>query len=362
MSKTRVAICGIVGIPGVYGGFETFAEQLVLTSSDDVIYTVFCEKQFSMPSNNRFPNCALKKLPLSANGWQSVFYDAFAMYAAAREKQVILLLGCSGAWFIPIAKFLGSTVITNIAGLEWRRSKWGPLAKKVLKFLEWIAVRKSDVVVADNAVLARYVKLAYGRHAETIAYGADHLSNKILSLDHLKQLYNFDFDSYYIAVARCQPDNNVKEIIEAFVKSGKNLVFVSNWNSCFYGKRLKAQFEKHKNIKLLDAVYDKVLITSLRKQSEGYIHGHSAGGTNPTLVEAMWLGLPIFAYDVCFNRKTTNNHAVFWSTSNDLAHCLSANNKQNMIKIARRSRIYAQQNYTWSKIATKYIHLFKRGK
>lgn len=361
--ENKISICGIVGIPGNYGGFETFAENLVKNTKNNYKFIVYCDKNFQCEDGHVPDNVTLVRLPLKANGWQSVFFDALCMLCSIKSKSTVLLLGCSGGAFVPIVRFFGVNVITNIAGLEWKRSKWGRFASMFLKLSEKVAVRFSNIVVTDNQELQAYVRDTYLTESNVIAYGADHVStNTSIDIGHLVEKYALTFNDYFISVGRCQPDNNIREIVGAFVKSSQNLIAVSNWSSCKYGLDILKDFSNYSNIKLLDPVYDIDEISALRLNAKGYIHGHSAGGTNPTLVEAMYLGIPILAYDVKFNRYTTDNNALFWSNRACLRELLNNYSKDDMDESVSFSLKYAKKYYTWEFISNEYMNLFDKVK
>ena len=154
-----LAIIGTVGVPACYGGFETLVENLLDENEQDKNITVYCSSKSYPEKKTTYKNAQLTYIPLNANGAQSIPYDIFSlMHAAYKKSDNILLLGVSGAIFLPIFRlFSNAKVITNIDGLEWRRAKWSNSAKKFLKFSEKIAVKYSDVIVADNKAIADYV-------------------------------------------------------------------------------------------------------------------------------------------------------------------------------------------------------------
>ena len=178
-----------------------------------------------------------------------------------------------------------------MAGLEWKRSKWNKFASWFLKFSEKIAVNYSDVTVVDNQGLQEYISSEYGVPSKVIAYGGDQVS-KLKLTDELAEKFKFLKKPYYAAVARIQPDNNIDMILEAFTKMpDNNLAFVGNWDVSEYGKLLKEKYSKVSNIYIIDAIYDLQILDQIRSNCVAYIHGHSSGGTNPSLVEAMHLKL-----------------------------------------------------------------------
>ncbi|MGF1834845.1 DUF1972 domain-containing protein [Photobacterium sanguinicancri] len=350
---TKVAIVGIVGLPASYGGFESLAENLVCNKSDNISYTVFCSAGNYPEKIDYYNGAKLKYLPLSANGIQSVPYDILSLIECLKLKpDTILILGVSGCIFLPIFKmFSHSRVITNIDGIEWKREKWNWLAKKFLKLSEFFAVKFSDVIVTDNQAITDYVKQEYGALSSTIAYGGDHA---IRNLDIKQSKYE-----YALGLCRIEPENNVDKILEAFSKVNERIKFIGNWNSSDYGKNLKLKYEDYNNIELLDPIYDLDSLYEIRKNCKFYVHGHSAGGTNPSLVEMMHFGVPILAFDCVFNRYTTEDKALYFANESDLVAKLNGYpNEARLNEMALAMQEIAAEKYTWVNVVRKYEGLF----
>ena len=241
--------------------------------------------------------------PLMPMAQQSIPYDIVSLISAVwKRSDVILLLGVSGAIALPFVRLVSSArIVTNIDGIEWRREKWQGLAKWFLRFSEKMAVRFSHEVISDNGAIAEYVKHTYGVDSHVIAYGGDHaVAVDAVAVDE----YALP-DSYAFSVCRIEPENNVHMVVEAFSKLKSHpLVMVGNWNNSEYGRSLREQYASCDNIFLLDPIYDLGKLKTLRSRALFYIHGHSAGGTNPSLVEAMHFGKPVLAFDCNFNRYT----------------------------------------------------------
>jgi len=160
---------------------------------------------------------------------------------------------------------------------------------------------------------------------------------------------------YAFKVARIEPENNIHIILEAFSKLPyQPFVLVGNWNNSQYGKDLKTRFGAFKHIYLLDPIYQSEELNLLRSNAHFYVHGHSAGGTNPSLVEAMFLGLPIISYDVIYNRVTTNNQAIFFESGVELYQIIANIDFQPLAQVAENLRIIAEKKYTWKKMAMLY--------
>ncbi|BDO07883.1 DUF1972 domain-containing protein [Aeromonas caviae] len=270
---------------------------------------------------------------------------------ALKKPDVTLILGVSGCLFLPIYRlFNSSKVITNIDGLEWRRDKWGWFAKHFLKISEKIAVRFSDIVVSDNQAISDYVLSEYGMATSVIAYGGDHA---LIDMDKIPVKKG----EYYLSICRIEPENNVDMILYAFSKSSETIFFVGNWDASDYGRKLKRKYFEFENINIIDPVYDIEVLFKLRSQCKGYIHGHSAGGTNPSLVEAMQFGMPIYAFDCNFNRYSTKNKALYFYSANSLCELIGIYD-ESVIESGLIMKSIAMENYQWKIIVDRYESLY----
>lgn len=355
----KIALLGTVGVPANYGGFETLAENLVkyhdAASLPDVL-TVYCSDRGYPSRKQTYLSAQLKYVPLNANGVQSILYDIVSLASAVGNRSdVILLLGVSGAIVLPLVRvFSSARIVTNIDGIEWRRKKWQGLAKHFLRLSERVAVRFSHEVVADNGAIADYVKRTYGVDSHVIPYGGDHaVAVDEAAVDELGLPENYAF-----SVCRIEPENNVHMILEAFSKlESQMLVMVGNWNNSEYGRSLREKHAAHRNIFLLDPIYDLGKLKTLRSQASLYIHGHSAGGTNPSLVEAMHFGKVVLAFDCDYNRSTTEDKALFFSDSESLRRLVMSQDKTVADKVGRDMLEIAKRRYTWAVVAREYFEL-----
>lgn len=357
--KKRISIIGIVGVPAKYGGFETFADYMSRYIDDKYDLTVYCSAKSYEVQVETYEKAKLKYIPLKATGAQSIPYDIWSILVALNKSDVLLVLGSSGAIILPFVKFFTKKkIVFNMAGLEWKRSKWSKSARWFLKFSEKIAVKYSDEVVVDNKGLQEYITSEYNIDSNVIAYGGDQVT-KMSMTDELMEKFDFLRRPYYAAVARIQHDNNIDMILEAFEKiPEKEIVFVGNWDSSEYGKALKIKYSNVSNIHLLDPIYDLKILDQIRSNCIAYIHGHSSGGTNPSLVEAMHLEIPIIAYDVNFNRYTTQDEALYFKDGLDLIDKINSLNIDKQKKQAYIMKNIANEIYTWNHIVREYENLF----
>lgn len=343
-----IAVIGTVGIPACYGGFESLVENLTNYKSNDYSYSVFCSKNAYSTKLNKYNGADLIYLPLNANGVQSIPYDIFSLVKCwSLKPDVVLILGVSGCIFLPIFKFFSKAkVITNIDGLEWKRDKWGNWARKFLKWSESVAVKYSDIIVTDNKAIGDYVLQEYGVENTTIAYGGDHAIRNFVS--------SLEKGSYCLGLCRIEPENNVHMILEAFKGTDQHLKFVGNWNASEFGRVLKEKFQNEDNIELLDPIYDLDELFELRKGCSLYLHGHSAGGTNPSLVEMMHFETPIFAFDCSFNRYSTENKAHYFDSVESLKALLKRYDTTILKENAVNMKEIANRRYTWAEISRLY--------
>ncbi|MTI30976.1 DUF1972 domain-containing protein, partial [Xanthovirga aplysinae] len=318
MKKKKVAIIGTVGIPAKYGGFETLVEHLTKVLSNNIDFTVYCSSKAYAKKSMFYQGAKLVYLPFDANGKESLLYDAISVVHALKSANVLLLLGVGGGIMLPFVKlFTRKKVLVNIDGLEWKRDKWGKKTKWLLKSLEKLCVQFSDIVIVDNKAIQEYVSVEYKLDSKLIEYGGDHTFREAPA-NSLLQNYGIAKSPYAFSVCRIEPENNIEIILKAFSNSNIPLLFVGNWGINEYGRKLKGIYKGYKNLFLLDPIYDQNKLNQLRSNASLYIHGHSAGGTNPSLVEAMTLELPVICWDVAYNRYTTGNKAIYFHSHEDL--------------------------------------------
>lgn len=357
--KKKVAIIGTNGLPANYGGFETLVDYLVQYLTSDYQFYVYCSKNNTPNQPKEYHGAKLITLPLNANGFQSIAYDLISILHSLFTADILLILGTPGAIILPLLKLFKKKVIVNFGGLEWKRDKWPKLVRDYLKFTEKLAVKYSDVVVADNQTFIDYILNEYKVKAILIEYGGDHVLTSF-NEDKLIIKYPFVKENYIISVSRAQIDNNIHMLLEGHEKSAVKtlLVVISNWSFSEYGRQLKIKYAGLPNIILLDAIYDQEELDFLRKNALIYIHTHSFCGTAPSLVEAMNLGLPVICFDVETNRYTTENRSGYFKNSEELSTLLSTlTDAQLKINAENMSQI-AKNKYSWSIITKKYAQLF----
>lgn len=354
----KVAIVGIQGLPANYGGFETMVENIIGdNASKDVLYTVYCSsKDMKSSVLKEYKGARLKYLNIPSHGIWSIPYYTLSMLKCMHGYDTILMLGCGGGFMVHLFKFISKAkLLVNVDGVEWRREKWGKAARWLIRTVERLCVAKADLLIADNKGIQDYLIEEYGKSSVVIAYGGDTVLRDVskLTQNDILEKYGIKPANYAISVCRIEPENNCHLTLGAFSQTQEKLVFIGNWERSEYGRKLKNKYAKFENIKIVDPVYDLDVLYALRSNAKMYIHGHSAGGTNPSLVEAMFFGIPIYAYDCVYNIASTYNKAHYFHTEEDLKVLLFSlpNNGEEMKK-------NAWEHYTWKKIAEQYEELY----
>lgn len=369
-----LGIVGTCGMPAAYGGFETLAEAIVkYLASPEYRVLVFAQKGYSPVVGNSWDQIVI---PLGANGVSSIIYDISSLFIASSRCHCILVLGVSGAISLPILRVCFPTVkyIVHIDGLEWLRPKWGGLARWFLKLSERISIHFSDAFIVDNVGIADYVSRAYGKRylkrASLLAYGAAIPSEDLLTLGNDLNIVNactgetlyIGQIKYFLVLGRAEPENNFDMIIHAYIDSalaikGVMLLILSNALTTHHGKALLLRYSSVNGLCFACPEYDYRKVRAIRMHAMAYIHGHSAGGTNPSLVEAIAASKPIFAFDVPYNRFTTAGIASYFSSSLSLK-ALFLNFIVEGIDTVPELRSLAIASYDWDIVTRDYYSLF----
>jgi glycosyltransferase involved in cell wall biosynthesis len=357
----KLAILGSRGIPAHYGGFETFAERLAIGLQERGIeVTVFCEGDGSV-RHDIYHGVKLSYIHGHLPGYfRTIFYDLRSLWAARKGYDIVYMLGYGAAPFCLIPRLWGATVWINPDGLEWARAKWGMLARSYFRLMEWSSVRVADCIVADSEAIAASLSSRYGtpRSYAFIPYGCDVIETPP-SADSLTE-WNLSPQSYYLAVCRLEPENHVLEIVRAFQDShsDKELIVVGNrLSQTKYVMQLRSI--KEPRIRMIGGVYDTSKLTSLRYHSSGYMHGHSVGGTNPSLLEAMGCGNLIFAHDNPFNRETLGSCGLYFSNARELTEAVdhAECHVSDLARLNEAAKERARTKYQWPDVVSRYVDL-----
>ena len=358
----KVAILGTNGIPARYGGFETFAEELsVGLVREGVDVTVFCVTGRNAQPDN-YKGVRLEHVPSPRLGpLTTILYDLRCMWQARRNFDIVYMLGYGAGPFFWIPRVFGRQFWVNMDGLEWKRSKWPWYGKLYLRISEWFAVRSASLVVADAEGIRDYIVAKYGEdvNCHTIPYGA-----KVIESPpdvNLIRPYGLKPSDYYLVVCRLEPENHVKEIIGGFRDSGtkRNLVIIGDSRKDTpYVRELSRTTDDR--IRFLGAVYDRELLEAFRYHAFAYFHGHSVGGTNPSLLEALGCGNVVIAHDNLFNREVAADCAFYFSKAPEIPGIIeSLEIDANRHSGAQKARDRIRREYTWDNVTLAYQGLIQ---
>ena len=356
----KIALLGTRGIPNQYGGFEQFAEVLstglVAKGLDVTVYNPHDHN--NKDSTWQGVKIIHKYCPpkLSASIGQIV-YDLKCIFDCRRRNfDIIYQLGYTSSaiwyWLHPRKAY----IITNMDGIEWKRDKYRYFGRIFVKYAEKLAIKRSQLLIADSIGIYNYLRLWHGVKAEYISYGA-----KIFETPDLAAIEGFHLepDKYYLCIARFQPENNLEMIIRGYLQSKSNLklVMVGNGNNLF-GRALRRKYRDERII-YLGAIFDKKILDNLRYHSRLYFHGHTAGGTNPSLLEAMGANALICAHENPFNREVLEDNAFYFKTEQDISKLLTSNfEKYSYGKWKTNNSLAIKNQYNWETIIENYYQLF----
>ena len=384
-----VFIVGSKGIPANYGGFETFVDNLVTRQVNPKIkYHVSCitfDKSVKQYDYNG-AECQEIYVP-NIGGSKTILYDLRSLDWALdtiKERNltdgIVYILACRIGPFLHkyIKKFHnhGFKVWVNPDGHEWKRAKWSVPVRKYWKVSEKLMVKNADFLICDSKSIEEYIHEDYRKYnpqTTFIAYGAD-ITPSILKKDDKKVVdwfnkHDVKLNEYFLIVGRFVPENNYETMIKEFMKSkvNKDLVIITNVEKNAFYNSLKEEthFENDKRIKFVGTVYDAELLKFIRENALGYLHGHSVGGINPSLLEALGSTKINLLYNVGFNKEVGEDSSLYWSLEDgSLANKLneveeiSTEKEENFGKLAKQQII---DNYSWEKIVNDYEEQFLRG-
>lgn len=381
-----VFIIGSKGIPANYGGFETFVDNLVSRQeSKEIKYHVACMTFEKMPRSYTYAGAECQEITVpNIGGAKAVLYDLRALDWALTEIQnkqmrdgIVYILACRIGPFLHsyVKKFhkYGFKIWVNPDGHEWKRAKWPAPVRKYWKISEKLMVKNADFLVCDSRSIEEYIQNDYAQYEPQttfIAYGADITQSKLKDSDakvvEWFTKHKIMQDNYFLIVGRFVPENNYETMIREFMASDvqNDLVIITNVekNKFYEELRRKTHFEKDPRIKFVGTVYDAELLKYIRENALAYLHGHSVGGTNPSLLEALGSTDLNLLLDVGFNKEVGEGGALYWSKeTGDLKSLL-----ESVVKLeedakdtlAQNAKNRIQKQYSWDKIVFEYENLF----
>ncbi len=360
----RIGILGTRGIPNYHGGFEQFAEFFA-TFLAEKGHQVFVYSSSSHPYKEPTFNGATIihcKDPEDNIGTAGQFlYDLNCILDARKRKfDILLQLGytSNSVWYFLLPS--KSIVITNMDGLEWKRSKYNKWVRKFLKVAESLAVKSSDYLIADSIGIQNYLKATYQKPSEYIAYGAelfDRPEQDILNNYGVKE------NKYNLLIARMEPENNIETILDGAVAAGEKIPFliIGKHDVNAFGAYLKDKYKDHPYIKFIGGVYNMDHLNNLRFFSRLYFHGHSVGGTNPSLLEAMASNALIIAHRNEFNGHILKEDAFYFETAKEVAEYIDGvKDKSQFRDLLENNKRKIEQLFSWELINQQYLDFFKR--
>jgi len=386
----NVYVIGSKGIPANYGGFETFVEKLTEYQKDsDIQYYVACMEENSLKSNitqkifeYNGAKCFNIKVP-NVGPAKAIIYDILALKTAIKiseenndDNPIFYILACRIGPFISyfqrkIYKMNGQ-IFVNPDGHEWLREKWSLPVRKYWKLSEKLMIKHSNLVICDSMNIEKYILDEYEKYnpeTKYIAYGTDlEVSKYCLDSEVVVKWFedrSIEVNLYYLIVGRFVPENNFETMIREFIKSNseKDLVIVTNFEgNSFYDKlKRETKFDSDPRIKFVGTVYDQELLKYIRENAFAYIHGHEVGGTNPSLLEALYSTKINLLLNVKFNSEVGGDSALYWDKDNlgekiDLLENFSGNYD---LLSGNLSKKRIEKFYTWTLIINKYESIFK---
>jgi glycosyltransferase involved in cell wall biosynthesis len=279
-----------------------------------------------------------------------------------RRPDAVLVLNPANAPFLPLLRARGIPAAVHVGGLEWQRSKWDGAGRHYYRAVEAYSVRAADAIIADAQGIADYYRVEFGLPTELLAYGAP-IQDAPGSLR--VQELGLQPQGYHVVVARFQPDNHVLEIVQGYHRSDAALPLVVVGSAPYaddYTARIQAVADADPRITLLGGVWDQNLLDELYANALTYLHGHSCGGTNPSLLRAMGAGTSVIAYDVVFNREVLGIEGVFFRTPEELSRRIRMAElaAEEMLLKGWSNRERARETYRWDDVATGYEEMLLR--
>ena len=357
----KIAILGTRGVPNYYGGFEQFAEffSVYLVEKGHEVYVYnshnhpFQEKLFNGV------NILHQYDPEHKLGTFGQFIYDFNCIIDSRKRDfdIILQLGytSNSIWYFLLPK--KSIIITNMDGLEWKRTKYSKPVQQFLKFAERLATTSSDYLISDSLGIEKFLKTRYNKESTYIAYGAHPFANPNEAV--LKE-YQLEKNAYNMIMARFEPENNFEMVLDGAVMNEEKMPFlVIGKHNTKYGEYLKNKYKSHTNILFLGGIYNLEHLNNLRFFSNLYFHGHSVGGTNPSLLEAMASRAFIIAHDNDFNKAILKENAHYFSNPMEVKNILDTIKKSDNLQLVQNNFDAIVNEYNWDKINGEYLQLFE---
>lgn len=356
---------GTRGVPALYGGFETAVEEIgkrLVARGYDV--TVYCRNPGQKMTS--YEGMTLVNAPALRHRMAETLSHTAASTAHAIVKDrpdVVLLLNAGNAPLLKPLALAGIPTAIHLDGLESKREKWRGTGAKYYRWAERASVKWGVEVIADAQAIADHVQREYGRTCTVIPYGAEVINP---GNDRLAELA-LEPKGYHLIVARFEPENHVLDAVHAYRQSGESrplVVVGSAPYSEWYVTKVRDAAHGDPRVRFTGGIYDQQLLDQLYANCVTYIHGHSVGGTNPSLLRAMGAGAPVLAYDVEFNREVTADAAFFWADADALTPLIDQIADHQHDDRLRELRASGQERirdaYQWDSVTDSYEALIRR--
>lgn len=355
----KIAMIGTRGVPARYGGFETAVEEVGRRLADrghDVV--VYCRGDDRSPA---YLGMRRVRLPaLRSRTAETLSHTALSvLHLLRRRADVALVFNAANAPLLPMVRTARIPVAVHVDGLEWQRGKWGRWGRRYYLMGERCAVRWADELIADAVGIQTYYRRRYDADTRYIAYGAPILREPALS-----RLTELDLapQGYHLVVARLEPENHVDLIVRGYVRSGARLPLVvvgSVPYASAHADEIERLCDGDPRVRRLGGVWDQELLDALYAGAATYLHGHSVGGTNPSLLRGMGAGAPVIAYDVDFNREVAGDAGVFVADEDQVAAAVEQAETDPVAARARglQGQAAVESRYRWDDVATGYEDL-----
>ena len=380
----HIFIVGSKGIPGNYGGYETFVDRLTEyhQNNPNLKYHVACKAKDTKTFEYHNADCFDVKVP-SIGPAQAIYYDVAALNQCVRyikrhniQHPIVYILACRigpfAAHFQRVIHKLGGKLYINPDGHEWMRAKWSAPVRKYWKISEQLMTKHCDLLICDSKNIEDYIHDEYGKYnpkTTFISYGAETRKSKLADDDpKLIAWYKekgLSPKSYYLVVGRFVPENNYETMIREFMKSHskRDFALITNVSDKFLEElKEKTHFDQDSRIKFVGTVYDKELLMKIRENAYGYFHGHEVGGTNPSLLEALESTDLNLLLDVGFNREVAEDSALYWTKqSGNLASLIDwadGMNADEISELGKKASLRIVEAYSWQHIADEYESRF----
>ncbi len=364
MTRT-LRILGTHGVPAAYGGFETAAENIALFLVRQGWRVIaYCQAEGrGRITEDVWHGIERVHVPVALSGWKGTsMFDWLSIRHACRHRDLCLTFGYNTAVFNLMQRLRGIPNVINMDGIEWSRARWGFMKQAILYVNERIGCVVGNHLIADHPEIETYLRTrAPARKISTLTYGADPVTDAPVAPVHALGLQP---GGYLTLVARPIPENSILEIVRGFSSRprGVQLVLLGDYDAATDPYHAAVRAAASDEVVFAGAIYDKSVVQALRFHGLAYAHGHTVGGTNPSLVEAMAASNPVIAHDNVYNRWVAQDAALYFDSAEGfsarLDELLASADLRAMLQRAAATR-YAQE-FTWEHVAGQYEQLLLR--